>query len=115
MNIYRHKFYALCPNNKQLIEYSLELSALRMIPVEDIVDFCKGHREGFHEVIADSLIKQFGGQQKIVAFHHGVEITTLRGALVEQDFGKLTQRVQVGSTVYETGVDAILAIQAVAR
>lgn len=113
-NIYRHKFYARCPNNKQLIEYLFELRANRVILVEDIVDYCAGRREGYHENIADMLSVQFGGQQQLIAFHHGVEITTLRGALNAPDFGRLTQRIQVGSTVYEKGVEAIHAIVAAA-
>jgi hypothetical protein len=79
MNIYRYKFYAKCPNNGQIIEYWFELTTGRMIPVEDIVGYCKKFSETFHEKAADDLMAQFGGAQRLVAFHHGVEIETRRG------------------------------------
>ena len=33
----------------------------------------------YHENIADMLFEKFGGSQRLRAFHHGVEIETVRG------------------------------------
>lgn len=35
-------------------------------------------KKGYHEKIADELHERFGGEQRIVATHQGVEIETLR-------------------------------------
>lgn len=80
MNTYRHTFVAECPSQPVPIIYALEISSTKMIHVEHIVAACALHKKGYHEAIADDLYRQFGGYQRIVASHHGVEITTERGA-----------------------------------
>lgn len=80
MNTYRHKFVAVCPNNGEVIFYELKIETDRVIPVEHIVTAVALHRKGFHEDIADSLFERFGGKQTMVAYHHGVDIETVRGA-----------------------------------
>lgn len=79
MNTYRHTFVAECPSQPASIIYSLEISSAKMIHVEHIVAACALYKKGYHEVIADDLYSRFGGYQRIVASHHGVEITTERG------------------------------------
>lgn len=98
MNIYKHKFYSRCPNNGQLIEYRFELATPNMVQVEDIVKGCAVHKMGYHEAIADDLMKQFGGRQTLRAHHHGVDIETRRSNR------KLEQRVVIGPVVFEKGV-----------
>lgn len=49
-----------------------------MIHVEHIRTATALIKRGFQEAIADTLQKQLGGEQRIVAAHRGVEIETLR-------------------------------------
>lgn len=114
MNIYRHQFVSQCPNNDKSIIYSLEMETDAVIPVEHIVTACALQKRAFHEVIADSLHKRFAGRHILKAHHHGVDIETRRG-FEDPDCGRLNQRVIVGSTVFEKGVEAIHAIKAVSR
>lgn len=82
MNIYRHVFIGPCPNNERAIDYYLEIRAQRVIMVEEIVAECeraKTAEKPYHETIADRLYAKFGGQQTMMAFHHGVWIETRRG------------------------------------
>jgi hypothetical protein len=114
VNIYRHQFFSQCPNNDKLIVYSLEIETGSVIPVEHIVTACALQKRAFHEAIADELHKRFGGLQTLKAHHHGVDIETRR--IPEgPNYGRLSQRVIVGTTVYEKGVEAIHAIKAVSR
>ena len=78
MNIYTYDFKSLCPNDNEVIEYTLVIESGFTIMVEDIVAACEEHKSAFHEVIADDLIR-LGGKQKITAHHCGVKIETLRG------------------------------------
>lgn len=80
MNIYRRQFVAACPNNGEQIIYHLTIESARTIMAEHIVTATKMIRSGFHEQIADGLHEQFGGLQTLIAHHHGVDITTIRGA-----------------------------------
>lgn len=50
-----------------------------VLMVEDIVAFTDAIGSGFHEAIADEMHAQFGGRQVLTAFHHGVDILTVRG------------------------------------
>jgi hypothetical protein len=117
-NTYRHKFFSRCPNNGQTIEYAVEITvpATSKIMVEHIVTAGKLCDNAYHERIADCFFDQFGGQQVITAHHHGVDIETRRGFddVICCD-ARLTQRVIVGNTTYEKGVEARLAIEAVSR
>jgi nucleoside 2-deoxyribosyltransferase len=79
MNVYRHMFNSLCPNNGQLIYYRLTLTAEFTIKVEEIKRACERHKAGFHEDIADAVQRELGGEQRLAATHHGTEIETLRG------------------------------------
>jgi len=82
MNTYRHVFTATCPNNGETINYHLEVRAQHVIMVEEIIDACASAGncwKPYHENIADFLHAKIGGRQRIVAFHHGVEIETKRG------------------------------------
>ncbi len=78
MNIYTVEFFANCPNNRARIKYSLEIQTGEVIPVEQIVAKVEGIDEAYHEELADELLTSFGGQQVLQAFHHGVQIKTLR-------------------------------------
>ena len=78
MNKYNYKFTSVCPNDSESISYALEIKSNETIFAEDIVSACKKHASSFHEVIADDLKRSLGGSQKIIAYHCGVKITTLR-------------------------------------
>ena len=80
MNTYEHNFTADCPNNGAKIRYALTILTPATIMVEDIVAACEG-KAVYHEQLADALHSKFGGQQTMVAFHHGVKITTTRGGI----------------------------------
>lgn len=116
MNIYRHQFVSVCPNNGDVIIYALEIESDSMIQVEHITTQAKLCRleASYHEKIADAFFERFGGRQTIKGHHHGVDIETRRG-FDDPDFGRLTTRVTIGSTVYEKGVEAINAIKAISR
>lgn len=78
MNKYNYRFTSVCPNDSEAISYDLEIKSNETIFAEDIVSSCKKHRSSLHEVIADDLKLSLGGSQKIVAYHCGVKITTVR-------------------------------------
>lgn len=79
MNIYRTKFTAVCPNNKKVILYALQITTDQKIMVEEIMERCHKIGCGYHEDIAEMLYSGFGGEQVLIATHHGVEIETRRG------------------------------------
>lgn len=81
MNIYQYQFASTCPNNKRPIIYSLTIETDKMIYVEKIVVAVELQGSQYHEPMADALHAQFGGRQTLKAHHHGVDITTVRGAL----------------------------------
>jgi hypothetical protein len=113
-NVYRHQFVSHCPNNDQAIIYQLVIETDKVIYAEHITTATALHKRAFHEAIADDLFDRFGGRQILSAHHHGVDIETRRGSDAP-DYGRLTQRVIVGSTVYESGVEAIHAVKAISR
>ncbi len=79
VNQYTYKFWCICPNNKESIKYTLVIKTDKTIMVEDIVNHVlENHSEGYHESIADDLYCSFGGEQYLVANHHGVLIETWR-------------------------------------
>ncbi len=78
MNTYRAEFHARCPNNGARIHYRWALTTSSVVRVEAINDALDARREGFHEDIADALSRRFGGEQTLVAEHHGVTIETKR-------------------------------------
>ena len=79
INTYTHQFIANCPNNGVPILYTFTIrTAGRVIPVEQIVLATAGLRGGFHETLADLLYERFGERQTLRAFHHGVDIETIR-------------------------------------
>lgn len=82
MNTYSAKFWATCPANGLQIDYSLTIKTRSMIRVEELQAHLEGIKSGFHEHIADELLKAFGGLQVLSATHHGVGITTERGSEV---------------------------------
>ena len=77
MNIYETSFRVKCPNNDVIVEYDLTIESSKMIMVEEILELVQSFEVGYHEVIADKL-KELGGKQTLVAYHHGVKITTIR-------------------------------------
>lgn len=111
MNIYRHRFIAKCPHNGAPILYSLEIETDELIHVEHIVTACALVDSGFHEEIADSLSKRFSGRHTIKAHHHGVDVETRRGFDEPTFPGRLARRVQIGTTVYEKGVDVQAVVE----
>lgn len=78
VNIYRHIFVASCPSDGESIIYRLEIKSSKAIMVEHIRTATALIKAGYHEQIADELYERFGGEQRIVATHQGVEIETLR-------------------------------------
>jgi len=92
INHYKKSFTALCPSNNIEIFYDLEIVSDFVIMVESIDAalnhindmICSEYADvlvGYHEQIADILYDQLGGRQSLVANHHGVDITTMRGEL----------------------------------
>jgi len=80
LNTYQTKFFCLCPVNRVRIEYALTIRTRNMVPVEEILATVESYTEGYHEEIADELLKRFGGHQLLRAEHHGVTIETERSA-----------------------------------
>lgn len=78
MNIYEKTFVAACPNNGEMIIYSLRIETDKMVQVEHINIACALHKKAYHETVADDLFARFGGVQTLKAHHHGVDITTVR-------------------------------------
>lgn len=78
MNAYTTEFFATCPNGGARIKYRLRIETRDMLMAEDIIAALEATYEGFHEEIADDLLKRFGGVQTLVADHHGVTIETTR-------------------------------------
>lgn len=81
MNIYRHVFASICPNDGDQIIYGLEIRSPERIMVETIKQACADWDSGFQEDIAADLHKQLGGVLTLRAQHQGVEIITTLGAL----------------------------------
>ncbi|ASE54751.1 TPA: hypothetical protein UM509_000748 [Stenotrophomonas maltophilia] len=79
-NIYRKQFVSVCPADGEAIVYSLEIRSETMLRVEHINLATGMEKSAFHEEIADRLSERFGGLQRIIAVHQGVEIETVRGA-----------------------------------
>lgn len=78
MNAYTTEFFTNCPNNGLRIKYRLRIETREIIPVEQITAKVESISEGFHEEVADELLRAFGGVQTLVADHHGVTIETTR-------------------------------------
>jgi hypothetical protein len=78
MNTYTTRFWARCPANQQVIDYTLRISTGEMILVERIRGVVEAIKEGYHEEIADEIQREFGGSQTLTATHHGVDIETIR-------------------------------------
>lgn len=78
-NIYRRQFVSVCPADGDHIIYSLEIRSQTMLRVEHINTAVALEAKAFHEEIADRLFERFGGEQRIIAVHQGVEIETVRG------------------------------------
>lgn len=79
-NIYRLTFSALCPSDGEEIEYKLEIKRPTILMVEHLKAEIDCIKTGYQEDIADFLIERFGGEQRMVATHQGVEIETYRKA-----------------------------------
>lgn len=93
MNTYRFIFGASCPNNGDLIVYSLAITTPRMVHIEHIKTACALHDEGYHEDIAKDLHARFGGLLVLTANHHGVQIETRLGEpAAAATFGDDTQK-----------------------
>lgn len=78
LNIYGHTFSAICPSDGETIIYRLEIRSNSMIHVEHIKAATALIKKGWHEQIADRLQESLGGEQRMIATHQGVEITTVR-------------------------------------
>lgn len=79
MNRYTYKFQSVCPVNKKKIGYKLVIETTYLLMVEQLMVFiAENYEESFHENIADGLFDAFGGNQYLVADHHGVLIETWR-------------------------------------
>lgn len=82
-NEYSYAFNVICPSNEAQINYSLTMytESDNVVMVEDLMAECAKFARGYHEAIAEALYKRFGGKQIIVAYHHGVNIRTVRGSI----------------------------------
>lgn len=80
MNNYTVQFFAFCPINGVRILYTLSIEINLVIMAEALIDAVTLHDKGFHEEIANDLLREFGGVQTLTANHHGVEIKTIRMA-----------------------------------
>lgn len=78
MNAYTTEFFSNRPNNGLRIRYRLRIETREVIPVEQITAAVESVSEGFHEGIADDMLRRFGGVQTLTADHHGVTIETTR-------------------------------------
>ena len=78
INRYRRQFVCRCPVNDQRIFYSLTIETPSQIMVEHINETVEGFESAFHEGLADDLFARFGGTQRLIAHHHGVDIETVR-------------------------------------
>jgi hypothetical protein len=78
VNIYTQRFSAICPKNKQRVEYRLQIETHDTIRVEDLQEHVNEIGSDYHESIADELHEKFGGTQTLDAHHHGTDIRTLR-------------------------------------
>jgi len=77
-NCYRYTFVATCPTDGDSVVYTLEILSSKKILVEHIRTAVALQNSGHQEEIADELLRQLGGRQRIVATHRGVEIETWR-------------------------------------
>lgn len=77
MNIYTQRFRATCPANSRSVDYTLTIESPRMIMVEELQG-AVAEIEGYHEEIADQLLRLFGGKQILIAHHHGTDVETVR-------------------------------------
>lgn len=80
MNTYTAEFFSKCPGNGARVRYELQIQTSGMLMVERINDvlLTDALREGYHEAFADHLARQLPGRQTLRAFHHGVQIETIR-------------------------------------
>lgn len=78
MNKYTVKFFARCPTNGVRVEYTLEITTNKTIKVEMLIETVGQYDGWYHEDIADNLLERFGGEQNLLALHHGVFIETKR-------------------------------------
>lgn len=78
MNIYRFAFRARCPVDGAVVSYAAEIRSPAMIRAEELSGWAAKQVEGFHEDFADQLCAAFGGEQRIIAVHAGVQIETVR-------------------------------------
>lgn len=79
MNHYEYRFVVTCPTNGKEIDYTLFIRTKNVIMVEKLIDEVSKFTTGYHEPIADKLVEVLGGEQTIIAHHHGVTIKTKRG------------------------------------
>lgn len=79
-NKYTRKFKSICPVNGQNVKYKLVIWSNDIILVEAIIGKTENLEPSYHEDIADDLVS-LGGLQILTAFHHGVEIETVRGGI----------------------------------
>ena len=78
LNTYTVQFFAFCPTNEVRILYTLSIEIDTIILVENLIEVVTMHDRGYHEDIADQLLREFGGRQTMTANHHGVDIKTVR-------------------------------------
>ena len=74
----QNKIYFCLSSYHKQITYELEIKHTDKILVEDILETISKLLIGYHENIADELFKKFGGEQTLIANHHGVFIETER-------------------------------------
>lgn len=78
MNLYTHKFTAICPKDGAKISYTFLINHSEFIAVESIKEACIFHEPIYHEDIADKLKKELPGYHSLIAKHSGVEVVTIR-------------------------------------
>jgi hypothetical protein len=79
VNIYTYQFVSECPNDGEMICYSLELKSNDMLMVEHIKLEAALHKKAFGEKITQSFYDRFKCFVKLSAVHQGVHATHLLG------------------------------------
>ena len=79
MNTYETRFFATCPANGVRVEFTLAIETNQFVRVEKILEVVGAVGSDYHEAIAVALAGALPGRQTLVAHHHGVTITTVRG------------------------------------
>lgn len=80
MNIYKLTHTATCPNGNLEDYYEITISSSKIIQVEDILlALSNAPKEIYQEELTDYIRSKLPAKISTVGYHHGVEITCVRG------------------------------------